>query len=46
MMEVCTTNHVLMPGRYVGTEEEVDDVVPFEENVIVMAKEQEVGHGF
>jgi len=26
-------NYVLMPGRYVGTEEEVDDGVPFEEKM-------------
>ena len=31
--EVRNNNHVLMPGRYVGTEEEVDDGVPFEEKM-------------
>jgi type I restriction enzyme M protein len=25
--------YVLMPGRYVGTEEEVDDGIPFEEKM-------------
>jgi len=33
MEEVRNNNHVLMPGRYVGTEEEVDDGVPFEEKM-------------
>ena len=33
MDEVRNNNHVLMPGRYVGTEEEVDDGVPFEEKM-------------
>ncbi len=31
--EVCDNNFVLMPGRYVGTEEEIDDGVPFEEKM-------------
>jgi type I restriction-modification system DNA methylase subunit len=31
--EVRNNNHVLMPGRYVGTEEEIDDGVPFEEKM-------------
>jgi type I restriction enzyme M protein len=26
-------SHVLMPGRYVGTEEEADDGVPFDEKM-------------
>ena len=33
MDEVRANNHVLMPGRYVGTEEELDDGVPFEEKM-------------
>lgn len=33
MEEVRNNNFVLMPGRYVGTEEEVDDGVPFEEKM-------------
>ncbi|MHC1783820.1 MAG: type I restriction-modification system subunit M [Anaerolineaceae bacterium] len=31
--EVRANNYVLMPGRYVGTEEEVDDGVPYEEKM-------------
>ena len=31
--EVRTNNYVLMPGRYVGTEEAEDDGVPFEEKM-------------
>jgi len=31
--EVRNNNHVLMPGRYVGTEEELDDGVPFEDKM-------------
>ncbi len=31
--EVKDNNYVLMPGRYVGTEEEIDDGVPFEEKM-------------
>lgn len=31
--EVRTNNYVLMPGRYVGTEEVEDDGVPFEEKM-------------
>lgn len=31
--EVRANNYVLMPGRYVGTEEEEDDGVPFEEKM-------------
>lgn len=33
MEEVRNNNHVLMPGRYVGTEEELDDGVPFEDKM-------------
>ncbi len=33
MDEVRSNNYVLMPGRYVGTEEEADDGVPFEEKM-------------
>jgi len=31
--EVAQNNYVLMPGRYVGTEEEVEDLVPFAEKM-------------
>lgn len=31
--EVRTNNYVLMPGRYVGTEEAEDDGIPFEEKM-------------
>ena len=31
--EVVQNNYVLMPGRYVGTEEEVEDLVPFAEKM-------------
>jgi type I restriction enzyme M protein len=31
--EVRNNNYVLMPGRYVGTEEEADDGVPFEDKM-------------
>lgn len=34
--EVRNNNHVLMPGRYVGTEEELDDGVPFEDKMNVL----------
>ena len=34
--EVRANNHVLMPGRYVGTEEAEDDGVPFEEKMNVL----------
>ena len=34
--EVRANNFVLMPGRYVGTEEELDDGVPFEEKMNVL----------
>lgn len=34
--EVRTNNYVLMPGRYVGTEEAEDDGVPFEEKMAVL----------
>ena len=33
MQEVAQNNYVLMPGRYVGTEEEEADLVPFEEKM-------------
>ena len=32
--EVRANNYVLMPGRYVGTEEVEDDGVPFEEKMV------------
>lgn len=31
--EVRNNSHVLMPGRYVGTEEEIDDGIPFDEKM-------------
>jgi type I restriction enzyme M protein len=31
--EVRKNNHVLMPGRYVGTEEEEDDGIPFDDKM-------------
>lgn len=34
--EVKNNNYVLMPGRYVGTEEEEDDGIPFEEKMNVL----------
>jgi type I restriction enzyme M protein len=34
--EVRKNNHVLMPGRYVGTEAEEDDGIPFEEKMNVL----------
>ncbi|MEO6833400.1 MAG: class I SAM-dependent DNA methyltransferase [Chitinophagaceae bacterium] len=33
MDEVRANNYVLMPGRYVGTEEEAEDLVPFAEKM-------------
>jgi len=33
MEEVRNNNYVLMPGRYVGTEEIEDDGVPFDEKM-------------
>jgi type I restriction enzyme M protein len=33
MQEVAENNFVLMPGRYVGTEEEAEDLVPFAEKM-------------
>ena len=33
MEEVIQNNYVLMPGRYVGTEEEEIDVMPFDEKM-------------
>lgn len=35
--EVKAQNGVLAPGRYVGTEEEIDDGIPFEEKFKLMA---------
>jgi type I restriction enzyme M protein len=34
--EVRTNNYVLMPGRYVGTEEVEDDGIPFEEKMSML----------
>ena len=31
--EVCSNSHVLMPGRYMGTEEEIDDGIPSDEKM-------------
>jgi len=31
--EVKNNNYVLMPGRYVGTEDEIDDGIPFDEKM-------------
>lgn len=31
--EVKSNNYVLMPGRYVGTEEEIDDGIPFDDKM-------------
>ena len=36
IQEVRDNGYVLMPGRYVGTEEEVDDGVPFEEKMAAL----------
>jgi len=33
IQEVKTNNYVLMPGRYVGTETEEDDGIPFDEKM-------------
>jgi len=33
MDEVRANNYVLMPGRYVGTEEAEDDGIPFEDKM-------------
>ena len=33
MQEVAENNFVLMPGRYVGTEEEAEDLIPFAEKM-------------
>ena len=33
MEEVAENNFVLMPGRYVGTEEELEDLIPFDEKI-------------
>jgi type I restriction enzyme M protein len=30
---MADNNYVLMPGRYVGTEEEADDGIPFDEKM-------------
>jgi type I restriction enzyme M protein len=34
--EVRNNSHVLMPGRYVGTEEEIDDGIPFDDKMKVL----------
>ena len=45
--EVKNNNYVLMPGRYVGTEEEEDDGVPFEEkmNALTAQLAEQFAHG-
>lgn len=45
--EVRANNYVLMPGRYVGTEEAEDDGVPFEEkmNALTAQLAEQFSHG-
>lgn len=38
MDEVRANNYVLMPGRYVGTEVEADDGIPFEEKMAALTE--------
>lgn len=38
MDEVRANNYVLMPGRYVGTEAEADDGIPFEEKMAALTE--------
>ncbi len=38
MEEVKDNNYVLTPGRYVGTEEEEDDGIPFEEKIATITE--------
>jgi len=38
MEEVRANNYVLMPGRYVGTEAEEDDGIPFEEKMAALTE--------
>ena len=38
MEEVRANNYVLMPGRYVGTEAEADDGIPFEEKMAALTE--------
>ena len=37
--EIKENNHVLTPGRYVGTKEQEDDGVPFEEKMKTLTTE-------
>ena len=37
--EVRSNGYVLMPGRYVGTEEEEDDGIPFEEKMTALTEQ-------
>ena len=37
--EVRANNYVLMPGRYVGTEEAEDDGIPFEEKMSALTEQ-------
>ena len=37
--EIKENNYVLTPGRYVGTEEQEDDVIPFEEKMKTLTEE-------
>jgi type I restriction enzyme M protein len=45
--EVQANNYVLMPGRYVGTEEEEDDGIPFNEKMeqLTATLAQQLAHG-
>ena len=40
--EIKENNYVLTPGRYVGTEEQEDDAVPFEEKMKTLTEELKV----
>ena len=39
MEEIKDNNYVLTPGRYVGTEEQEDDGIPFEEKMKTLTTE-------
>ena len=38
IQEVAENNYVLMPGRYVGAEDEIEDVIPFAEKMKSLTK--------